>query len=100
MLFLKPYTPINISNDLIQYDYQGIYRRLDEFIRRKVFYRQARTLDPFLLSEKLDFNYKRKNLQNLTPSMITLINTYYCRGDCKSGCPRNPRTPHGLTHWQ
>ena len=53
-----------------------------------------------LLSEKLDFGYQRIDLSNMHPSFIILINTFYCRGDCKKRCPKINRRAHGPGHWQ
>ena len=50
--------------------------------------------------EKLNFGYERSNVENLTPAMVRLINTFYCRGDCKLGCRKVLKNPFGPSHWQ
>lgn len=100
MMFIKNYAPNELVDKLVQYDYRHIWEKMHELVRNKIQYRADRVEDVALLNEKLDYGYDRIDLSMMSPQLVTLMNTFYCRGDCKRECEKRNGKAHGPDHWQ
>ena len=79
MMFLKNYTPKNLVERLIQYNYKELHLEFREVAQIKMIGRQnCLSPDDRLLRRKVDFHYNRVDLNNVPLKWIKIWNLLYC----------------------
>ena len=77
MMHLKKYTPNDLIDKLIQYDYKNLHSEFREVAQDKMAGRQDCSLDDPILRGKVDFKYKKIDLSDVPLTWVKVWNMVY-----------------------
>ncbi len=77
MMFLKAYTPSNLVDRLIQYNYKELHQEYNKVAQNKTYGRKSNSPDDPRLVDRVDYHYNKVDLTDVPLKWIKVWNMLY-----------------------